>query len=78
MTHDHLHRLEARSIHILREAYASFRSLCMLWSIGKDSTALAWILRKAFFGRAPIPFYLLDTGMELPEVYEFQQRLTRE
>ena len=39
---DHLDRLEARSVHILREAYAGFRGLCMLWSIGKDSTVLSF------------------------------------
>ena len=47
---DQLSRLEAKSIHILREAYREFRSLCMLWSIGKDSTVLLWLARKAFFG----------------------------
>ena len=39
----------------LREAYASFKSLCMLWSIGKDSTVLLWLARKAFFGHVPVP-----------------------
>ena len=38
---DHLDQLEARSIHIIREAYSQFKSLCMLWSIGKDSTDIA-------------------------------------
>ena len=44
-----LDRLEARSVHILREAYRDLNSLCMLWSIGKDSTVLLWLARKAFF-----------------------------
>ncbi len=52
---DHLDQLENRSVHILREAYANFKSLCMLWSIGKDSTVLLWLARKAFFGHVPIP-----------------------
>ena len=38
-TMDHLDQLEAKSVHIFREAYANFKSLCMLWSIGKDSTS---------------------------------------
>lgn len=70
--------LEARSVYILREAYNRIHPLAMLWSIGKDSTALLWLVRKAFFGRVPFPLVLLDTGMELPEVYEFRDRLTKE
>src|SRR3989442_1331120 len=45
---NHLDGLEHRSIHILREAYASFKHLCMLWSIGKDSTVLLWHARRAY------------------------------
>ena len=45
---DHLDQLEHRSVHLLREAYASFPQLAMLWSIGKDSTVLLWLARKAF------------------------------
>jgi sulfate adenylyltransferase subunit 2 len=40
---DHLDQLENRSVHILREAYANFKNLGMLWSIGKDSTVLLWL-----------------------------------
>mgnify|MGYP000714300460 CR=1 FL=1 len=47
---DHLDKLESKSVHILREAYAAFGNLCMLWSIGKDSTVLLWLARKAFYG----------------------------
>lgn len=74
----HLRALENQSIYILREAYARIGSLAMLWSIGKDSTALLWLVRKAFFGRVPLPLVLLDTGMEMEEVYAFRDRLTRE
>ena len=73
-----LNSLESRSIYIVREAFNRLRPLGMLWSMGKDSTALLWIVRRAFFGRVPFPVYLLDTGMELPEVYAFQRRLTTE
>lgn len=65
----HLDQLEARTIHMLREAFAKVKPLGMLWSIGKDSTALVWMARRAFFGRVPFPLIQLDTGMELPEVY---------
>ena len=37
---NHLDKLEAQSIYILREAYREFKNICMLWSIGKDSTVL--------------------------------------
>lgn len=45
---DHLDMLEYKSVHILREAYSELGNLCMLWSIGKDSTVLLWLARKAF------------------------------
>jgi sulfate adenylyltransferase subunit 2 len=72
---DDLDLLEARSIFILREAYRRIKPLGMLWSIGKDSTALLWLARKAFIGRIPFPVSLLDTGMEFPEVYAFRDEL---
>ena len=74
----YLDDLEARSIYILREAYSRVDPLAMLWSIGKDSTALLWMVRKAFYGRVPFPLILLDTKMELDEVYQFRDWLTKE
>ena len=58
---DHLDELENQSIFILREAYKNFKNLAMLWSIGKDSTILVWLARKAFFGHCPIPLVHIDT-----------------
>jgi sulfate adenylyltransferase subunit 2 len=75
---DHLDGLEARSIHILREAYANFRSLCMLWSIGKDSTVLLWLSRKAFFGHVPYPLLHIDTSYKIPEMITYRDRLAME
>ena len=74
----HLDALEARSVHILREAYASFGDLCMLWSIGKDSTVLLWLTRKAFFGHVPFPLVHVDTAYKIPEMIAYRDRLTRE
>ena len=71
----HLDALEARSIWIVREAYRRLKPLGMLWSIGKDSTALLWLVKKAFLGTVPFPVTLLDTGMEFPEVYAFRDEL---
>ena len=48
---DHLDQLENQSVYILREAYANFKNLAMLWSIGKDSTVLLWLARKAWWTR---------------------------
>ncbi len=73
-----LNRLENLSIHILREAYSEFKNLCMLWSIGKDSTVLLWLARKAFFGHVPIPLIHIDTNFKIPEMIEFRDRLARE
>lgn len=70
-----LDELEARAIYILREAKRCVAPLGMLWSMGKDSTALLWLARKAFFGRVPFPVVLLDTEMELPEVYQFRDEI---
>jgi len=75
---DHLDRLEATSVHILREAYANFRNLCMLWSIGKDSTVLLWLARKAFFGHVPFPLVHIDTDYKIPEMIRYRDRLAME
>jgi sulfate adenylyltransferase subunit 2 len=70
-----LDQLEADSIYMLREARRCVSPLGMLWSMGKDSTALLWLARKAFYGRVPFPVVLLDTEMELPEVYAFRDEI---
>jgi sulfate adenylyltransferase subunit 2 len=75
---DHLKRLEAQSVFILREAYREFKQLVMLWSIGKDSTVLLWLARKAFFGHMPIPLMHIDTAYKVPEMIEYRDRLARE
>ena len=75
---DHLDVLEQKSVHILREAYASFGNLCMLWSIGKDSTVLLWLARKAFFGHVPFPLVHIDTHFKIPEMIEYRDRLAME
>lgn len=78
MTYNHLDMLESRSIHILRESYAAFKNLCMLWSIGKDSTVLLCLARKAFFGHVPFPLVHVDTHYKIPEMIEYRDRLAME
>lgn len=75
---DHLDKLEAQSIFILREAYREFKSLCMLWSIGKDSTVMLWLARKAFFGHVPMPLVHIDTHYKIPEMIEYRDKLALE
>jgi sulfate adenylyltransferase subunit 2 len=70
--------LETRAITAVRDAYRVFAPCCVLWSMGKDSTALLWLMRKAFLGEIPMPVVQLDTGMELPEVYAFRDRIASE
>ena len=75
---DHLDSLEHRSVHIFREAYAGFKQLGMLWSIGKDSTVMLWLARKAFFGHVPFPLIHIDTSFKIPEMIEYRDRLAIE
>jgi sulfate adenylyltransferase subunit 2 len=75
---DHLDKLEAQSIYVLREAYREFKPLGMLWSIGKDSTALLWLARKAFFGHVPFDLIHIDTAYKISTMAEYRDRLTQE
>lgn len=74
---DHLTELENHSIFILREAYSHYKSLCMLWSVGKDSTVLLWLARKAFFGHIPFPLVHIDTSYKIPEMITYRDQLAK-
>jgi sulfate adenylyltransferase subunit 2 len=73
---DHIEQLESLSMHLFREAYANFKNMCMLWSIGKDSTVLLWLARKAFYGHVPFPLVHIDTAYKIPEMIEYRDRLS--
>jgi sulfate adenylyltransferase subunit 2 len=75
---DHLQELENISVYIFREAYANFKNLGMLWSMGKDSTVLLWLARKAFYGHVPFPLIHIDTHFKIPEMIEYRDRIVRE
>src|SRR3972149_7598172 len=75
---DPLDALENQSIYIFREAYRKFKNLAMLWSIGKDSTTLLWLARKAFFGRVPFTLVHIDTSFKPPEMIAYRDRMARE
>ncbi len=74
----HLEKIEQQAVYILREAYSQLRSLAMLWSIGKDSTVMLWLARKAFFGHVPFPLIHIDTSFKIPEMLAYRDRLARE
>jgi len=69
--------LEEQSIFIFREAYKHFKQLCMLWSIGKDSTVLLALARKAFFGNVPFPLVHIDTSYKVPSMIRYRDELAR-
>lgn len=73
-----LQQLESQTIYILREAYHTVKPLAVLWSLGKDSNVLIWLIKKAFFGRVPFPAILLDTKNEFDEVYAFRDKYVKE
>lgn len=75
---NHLEKLESQSVYILREAYREFKNLCMLWSIGKDSTVMLWLARKAFFGHVPFPLVHIDTYFKIPEMISYRDTLAKE
>ncbi len=75
----HLKQLEAESIHIIREVAAEFENPVMLYSIGKDSSVLLHLARKAFFpGRIPFPLMHVDTTWKFREMIAFRDRVAQE
>ena len=75
----HIRQLEAESIHIIREVTAEFENPVMLYSIGKDSSVLLHLARKAFFpGRLPFPLLHVDTTWKFREMIAFRDRVARE
>ncbi len=74
---DHLDELESKSIYIIREAYKQFHDIAMLWSIGKDSSVLLWLCRKAFFGKLPFPVMHIDTSYKFPEMIRWRDEYAK-
>lgn len=72
-----LDKLENKTIYIIREAYALYKDIGLLWSIGKDSTTLLWLCRKAFLGKVPFPVIHIDTSYKFKEIYEFRDKYTK-
>jgi len=75
---NHLKRLEAESIGIMREVVSEFRNPVMLYSIGKDSSVMLHLARKAFFpGKPPFPLLHIDTGWKFREMIAFRDATAR-
>ena len=79
MNQTHLKKLEAESIHIIREVAAEFDNPVMLYSIGKDSAVLLHLARKAFApGKIPFPLLHVDTDWKFKEMIAFRDRLAKD
>jgi sulfate adenylyltransferase subunit 2 len=75
----HLKQLEAESIQIIREVAAEFQNPVMLYSIGKDSSVMVRLARKAFHpGKLPFPLLHIDTTWKFREMIRFRDEFTRE
>ncbi|MCX7142845.1 MAG: sulfate adenylyltransferase subunit CysD [Proteobacteria bacterium] len=75
----HLKRLEAESIHIIREAVAEAENPVMLYSVGKDSSVMLQLARKAFYpSRPPFPLLHVDTRWKFQDMYLFRDYMARE
>ncbi|WP_275540762.1 sulfate adenylyltransferase subunit CysD [Pseudidiomarina taiwanensis] len=79
MSSNHLQQLEAEAIHIFREVAAEFAKPVMLYSIGKDSSVLLHLARKAFApGRIPFPLLHIDTTWKFKEMIAFRDNLAEQ
>jgi|TARA_R110000868_G_scaffold229044_1_gene481967 sulfate adenylyltransferase subunit 2 len=75
----HLKQLEAESIHIIREVAAEFDNPVMMYSIGKDSSVMLHLARKAFYpGKPPFPLLHVDTTWKFREMIEFRDKVAKE
>jgi len=75
----HLRQLEAESIHIIREVAAEFDNPVMLYSIGKDSSVMVQLARKAFHpGKLPFPLLHIDTTWKFREMIQFRDNFVKE
>lgn len=74
----HLQQLEAESIHIIREVAAEFENPVMMYSIGKDSSVMLHLARKAFYpGKIPFPMLHVDTNWKFKEMIKFRDETAK-
>jgi sulfate adenylyltransferase subunit 2 len=75
MANEELKALVEGSVYIMREAKMNARKVAALWSMGKDSTAMLALARKAFMKKVPFPVIHIDNGIDFPETYAFREEL---
>ncbi len=76
---NHIKYLESESIYIIREAYAEAKNPVMLYSLGKDSSVMLHLAKKAFYpGKIPFPLLHVDTLWKFKEMYEFRDKIINE
>lgn len=75
----HLDELEAEAIYIIREVAAECEKPVMLYSVGKDSSVMLHLAKKAFYPeKPPFPFLHIDTSWKFRQMYEFRDRVAKE
>ena len=75
----HLQRLEAESIHIMREVMAEAENPVMLYSIGKDSSVMLHLAKKAFYpSPPPFPLMHVDTRWKFQAMYQFRDEMAQD
>ncbi|MBK4775681.1 sulfate adenylyltransferase subunit CysD [Candidatus Pantoea edessiphila] len=73
---NHIYQLEAESIYIIREVLAEFTNPVMMYSIGKDSSVMLHLAKKAFYpANLPFPLLHIDTGWKFNEMYDFRDNI---
>ncbi len=77
MIQQNLNELEEKGIYIIREANAKLKNIAVLWSMGKDSTTVLYLIRKAFFNKIPFPVIHIDNGIDFPETYKFRDEIAQ-
>ena len=76
MVSKNLKLLEEKTSFILREIRNQFKKPCVLWSTGKDSTIMLYLIKKTF-GKIPWPVIHIDTGYKFPGIYKFRDELAK-
>lgn len=73
-----LQKLEYETQSVVLHCHSHFKNMGMLWSMGKDSTALLWMIRKLFGSKIPFPLFHIDTSFKIPEMIQFREKLQKE
>ncbi len=70
-----LQKLEYETQSVILHCATHFKNMGMLWSMGKDSTALLWMVKKLFPVQIPFPLFHIDTSFKIPQMIEFREKM---